>query len=178
MTMTTSNPRKRQRPTKRVQAPAAVTRRRPRPTASAAKTHSQRLSFDDKPVGYCRPPADTQFRKGQSGNPKGRPKNSRNVKTSVRELANRRFEVVENGKRRKMSMIDLMLHKLTEKALASDLPAIRKMLELFAEHLAEEVMAEQPRNSPEEVALLAQIFGYSDGLGEDEEVGVTVIQTA
>lgn len=31
---------------------------------------------DDEPedVGYCRPPKRSQFRKGQSGNPKGRPK--------------------------------------------------------------------------------------------------------
>ena len=30
-------------------------------------------------IGYCRPPKRTQFKKGQSGNPKGRRKGSRNM---------------------------------------------------------------------------------------------------
>lgn len=32
----------------------------------------------DYEVGYGKPPAETRFKKGQSGNPNGRPKGSRN----------------------------------------------------------------------------------------------------
>lgn len=36
-------------------------------------------------VGYAKPPADTRFRKGQSGNPKGRPRGAKNRPNPVRE---------------------------------------------------------------------------------------------
>src|ERR1700742_2968486 len=49
----------------------------------------QMPSDDRKPksdgVGYKRPPKHTQFRPGQSGNPKGRPKGTQNLKSDLRE---------------------------------------------------------------------------------------------
>src|SRR5262249_40927871 len=38
-------------------------------------------------VGYGRPPIETRFKKGQSGNPKGRAKGRRNVKSEIEEIA-------------------------------------------------------------------------------------------
>jgi Family of unknown function (DUF5681) len=43
--------------------------------------------MDDVSVGYGNPPEQTKFQKGQSGNPAGRPRGSRNLKTLInREL--------------------------------------------------------------------------------------------
>ena len=36
-------------------------------------------------VGYKHPPREHQFRRGQSGNPSGRPKGARNFKSELRE---------------------------------------------------------------------------------------------
>ncbi len=36
-------------------------------------------------VGYGKPPKHTQFKKGQSGNPRGRPKGTKNLKTDLME---------------------------------------------------------------------------------------------
>ena len=46
----------------------------------------------DYDVGYGKPPKATRFRKGQTGNPKGRPKTSKNVGTML-EGSNHRKRV-------------------------------------------------------------------------------------
>src|SRR5260370_38480133 len=45
-------------------------------------------SSNHGPIGYKRPPRDCQFVPGQSGNPNGRPKGTRNFKTDLRQELN------------------------------------------------------------------------------------------
>ncbi len=66
-------------------------------------------------VGYRKPPTRRRFKK--SGNSKGRPKGSRNRKTIVKEVANEMHSVTENGKRRKLSTLALVLLSLRNMAL-------------------------------------------------------------
>ncbi|HEY1631862.1 MAG TPA: DUF5681 domain-containing protein [Rhizomicrobium sp.] len=54
-------------------------------------------------VGRGRPPKHTQFRKGQTGNAKGRPKGSRNFFTEFTEEFSEKIPVRENGKIKKVS---------------------------------------------------------------------------
>ena len=55
---------------------------------------------DSSRVGYGRPPKRTRFKKGQSGNPKGRAKGSRNLKSLYREERDTKVQVTENGRRK------------------------------------------------------------------------------
>src|SRR5579864_4437021 len=74
---------------------------------------------DDK-VGYKRPPRATQFKKGQSGNPSGRPKGARNLKTDVDEVYGQRVAVTEQGRRRKITKGQGVVMAQFAKALQGD----------------------------------------------------------
>jgi hypothetical protein len=57
------------------------------------------MASDDYEVGYKRPPKRTQFKKGQSGNPRGRQAGARNFETDLREELAEPLRVREPGKR-------------------------------------------------------------------------------
>ena len=60
------------------------------------------MSDDDSVARYQRPPHKGQFKPGQSGNPRGRPKGSRNIRSYVQRLLDAPILVNENGKTRRM----------------------------------------------------------------------------
>ncbi len=66
-------------------------------------------------VGYQKPPTERRFKK--SGNLKGRPTGAKNRKTIVRTVADEMNTIVEHGKRRKRSTLDLVLLSLRNMAL-------------------------------------------------------------
>ena len=79
-------------------------------------------------IGYGRPPQSKQFKKGQSGNPKGRPRHSKNVATLAREALYAQVEVTENGRRRRVSKLEVGFKQLANRIAKGDLVAIRLLL--------------------------------------------------
>lgn len=71
-------------------------------------------------VGYKKPPQRTQFRPGQSGNPKGRPKKVPTLLDILSRELNRRVSFVSNGKRRKVSMLEVIVKQHLKKAANGD----------------------------------------------------------
>ncbi len=76
-----------------------------------------RLVPSDEDVGYGKPPKANQFKPGKSGNPKGRPKGAKSEATMLEELLNRKIEIRQNGKVRKITILEGILHKLAEDSL-------------------------------------------------------------
>ena len=92
---------------------------------------SRRRKSLDGAVGYGRPPKATQFKKGQSGNPRGRPKGSRPVGAVLQEILGQRIAVTENGKTRRLPALEVMLRRLANDAMRGEPVALKSMLSLF-----------------------------------------------
>lgn len=105
---------------------------------------------DDKPnevpepaksVGYGTPPEATRFKKGVSGNPRGRPRGSLNVATVFTKTLRERVVINENGQRKTVTKLEAALKQMVNKAASGDIRALRELLELARD-------AEARQNAP------------------------------
>ena len=78
-------------------------------------------------LGYGKPPRHTRFIKGQSGNPKGRPKGSQNLATILEKACRQRVRVTENGRARSITKFEATMLQLCNKAVSGDLRAIAEL---------------------------------------------------
>jgi Family of unknown function (DUF5681) len=92
------------------------------PAGGVEMTDGRRTSVPngDDAVGYARPPQHTRFKPGRSGNPKGRPKGSKNFSTLFSEELAQLVTLTENGKRRRMPKRQALAKQVINKALSSD----------------------------------------------------------
>lgn len=82
-------------------------------------------------VGYGKPSPDKQFKPGQSGNPKGRPKGRKNTMTMLQDILDGKMTIVENGKKMKISRRAVILRQIINAAVKSDLRAVALLLPLI-----------------------------------------------
>ena len=87
----------------------------------------------DYEVGYGKPPRNTQFKKGQSGNPRGRPSGSKNLATLVSVALNEPVIVVENGGGRKITKREAIIKQLVNRSTKADWRAIKILLDIVRE---------------------------------------------
>ena len=87
-------------------------------------------TFSEEPPsrGYGKPPKAGQFRKGQSGNPKGRPKGKRNSEIPYQTVLGQMVTVREQGRERRVTAAEAFILQLTQKGLAGDSAAARTSL--------------------------------------------------
>jgi len=86
-----------------------------------------------KQVGYRNPPEATRFKKGQSGNPKGRRKGSLNVATVFAQTLREKVVVNENGQRKTMTKFEAAIKQFVNKAASGDLRALQLLVSLSRE---------------------------------------------
>jgi hypothetical protein len=84
----------------------------------------------DYEVGFGKPPRHSRFKKGRSGNPRGRPSGSKNLATLFSEALNERVTVVENGRRRKITKREAVIAQLVNKSAGADLRAIKILFDI------------------------------------------------
>src|SRR4029450_5437031 len=101
-----------------------------RPGASAAPNEGESSEEGMYQVGYCRPPLHSRFKPGQSGNPKGRPRQSRNLRTIVKQVLSEDMQIREGGRLRRMSAMEALVRTIRARAFKGDPKAIASLIAL------------------------------------------------
>ena len=118
-------------------------------------------------VGYGKPPKHTRFKKGQSGNKRGRPRGAVNLKTLLERGLNEHVPVSRGGKTQRMRLIEAILAQLTRKSAGGDLAAMRYLIEtaikLNAFSEPEQVGTPGQKLTPEEQAHIDQLMSWLNG---------------
>jgi hypothetical protein len=114
--------------------------------ASISDTEPAAETTADYEVGYGKPPRHAGFHKGRSGNPKGRPKGSKNLATLLTEALDEKVQVTEDGKRRRVTKRELVIKQLVNKSASADLRAIKQLTDIVerAERRAGDSQAAPP----------------------------------
>lgn len=84
---------------------------------------------DDNDTGYCKPPRGTQFQKGQSGNPGGRPKGVTDPRAALRKALSEKIVINENGERKTVTKLEAAAKQMANQAVKGDPRAANKVLD-------------------------------------------------
>lgn len=115
---------------------------------------------DTPPTGFMNPPKNTQFQKGKSGNPRGRPRKRDDLNTVLERVLKRKVPV--RDEKRKIPIRDALIWKLRELALQGDKQALALQRRIIEQAGLDQTDAHDPE--AKKVKLLKAL----------EKMGVTV----
>lgn len=107
---------------------------------------NKREDGSGKEAGYCNPPKDTRFRKGCSGNPKGRPRRSASFVEMFQRTLREKVIINENGRRRRISKLEAAIKQQVNKAASGDQKALKLLAGIG--QLIRSVVVEAPVQEP------------------------------
>jgi hypothetical protein len=135
-----------------------------------SKRQSSKLSCEK--VGYRQPPNATQFKKGKSGNPSGRPKGSRNVGAVLRDVIHQKIRITENGRIRHLPALDVMLRRAFNDAMRSGPGALKfffSLIDRYADSDETAVVPDSEEVLAEDREILARYLTKGSGTASAPE---------
>ena len=115
----------------------------------------------DYEIGYAKPPKETRFQSGKSGNPSGRPKGTRSFQQELNAILQEKITVTINGKPRRITILAAIYKQLANGALKGDKHFLRLLLNQMARRDINAATAEIARLE-EEMAPVNIILSQSD----------------
>jgi hypothetical protein len=107
--------------------------------------HNARAQGGDYALGYGRPPKATQFKPGQSGNPKGRRKGSRSLRAELVGIIHGKVPMTDGNQRRHVSRLGALLLKQWERGIKGNERSAQAFIALAKElGLLEEPIPTKP----------------------------------
>ena len=88
----------------------------------------------DSEVGYRKPPREHRFKKGTSGNPRGRPKRTRNIDTLIDRELDREITLKEGGQEVRLRKREAIVKRLVNNALTGDTRSIEYLVKYSREN--------------------------------------------
>ena len=109
-------------------------------------------------ANYRKPPIETRFKKGQSGNPRGRP--AKNLAALLAAALNEKVTVTENGKRRQVTKREAVIAQLVNKSASAELRATKMLIDMLreVEKRAEPAAVEKNPFSPTDKEVVQQLI--------------------
>ena len=121
-------------------------------------------------TGYGKPPENKQFKRGQSGNPQGRPTGSKNTYKLLNDILNQKIVVSEGDEKIKISKKIAMLTQLVNKGVKGDIKAIAALLPhlLIADLKEEERHQVRELLNQDDQSIITHYLSRYHGAREDQ----------
>lgn len=116
------------------------------------------MAKKDYDVGYGKPPIAGQFQPGKSGNPNGRPKGAKNLKTELEEELFEKIMIKEQGKAQKLSRQRVILKALTGRAMKGDPRAATLIINMMYRLLDVDEVTEEVEDQTEADKAILEHF--------------------
>ena len=110
--------------------------------------------------GFSEGSRKSRFKKGQSGNPKGRSRGSKSIPAYLSNALNESVAVHENGRRRKIPKIEAIFKQLSNKAASGDTRAAKLLMDMSSKFKSLRSDAPPPKSAelPDEFDFWVQVL--------------------
>ncbi|MEQ1811463.1 MAG: DUF5681 domain-containing protein [Terricaulis sp.] len=119
-----------------------MSKRQPPTRATGKQNNPNKARNSDEEVGYGRPPAAHRFKPGVSGNPSGRRRGSRNLRTDLSEELSEIITVQEAGQKSRLTKQRALVKRLCAQSLSGDHRAMAQVVSLVLRLIPSEAGAE------------------------------------
>lgn len=122
------------------------------------------MTDDGYEVGYGKPPRHTRFKQGASGNPRGRPRRSKDISTLFDQQLDRLVTVTRDGRKVRVSLRELFAMNIVKAAVNGN----SRAQEVLLRHMRESGKPDPFGLKPYDDKILAELAATLLPLDDDE----------